>query len=192
MRAGEITGAVAAHVRASDANHPSILVPEVRIEPSNVRIDLLMIGRTLSGWEIKSDFDRLIRLPRQVTGYNSVLEYANLVVGTKHLEVAGDLIPDWWALWLARPAGPGFKITCRRAGRLNPTIDPLAVARFLSRWEVTQELNARGERGLSHLEVRELRALLVEKVGPRELLRIARSRMVQRQDWSSRALVQSW
>ena len=54
-----------------------------RFEPWQVRIDIAVVKGALHGFEIKSDFDNLKRLARQVDLYSQVLDRATLVVGER-------------------------------------------------------------------------------------------------------------
>src|SRR5436305_708698 len=53
---------------------------------------------SIHGYEIKSDKDTLIRLPRQVDAYNAVFERATLVSTRRHLSSAREIIPNWWGI----------------------------------------------------------------------------------------------
>jgi hypothetical protein len=76
----------------------TVLRDEMGICAGLVRVDLAVIGDELSGYEIKSDQDSLVRLPGQVAAYSRVLDRATLVVTEKHLAKATALIPTWWGL----------------------------------------------------------------------------------------------
>ena len=79
---------------------------EVGIRHGAGRIDILVAGSDLHGYEIKSDRDSLRRLSRQIPLFSSVLERMTLVVGVSHEETVRRVIPPWWGLVVACGGGP--------------------------------------------------------------------------------------
>lgn len=166
-----------------------ILVPEVEVRWSiPARLDALLVADRIGGFEIKSDVDSLARLPRQVEAYGMVVELATLVVGERHRVAASALIPPWWSIWVVRKRNGDVAIRQVRGGRLNPSIDPLAVTSFLSREDLTHVLREHGHRRLSTMSVDALRIAATVELGPRGTLRYARTVMLARQDWRFRSL----
>lgn len=66
-----------------------------------VRVDVAVVDDALSGFELKSATDTLQRLPTQVEVYSQVLDAATLVVAENHLDLALELLPEWWGCVIA-------------------------------------------------------------------------------------------
>jgi hypothetical protein len=60
------------------------------------RIDFLLVGGTLHGFEVKSDGDSLARLRDQERSYSMALEKVTLVIGNRHVDRSVRVIPTWW------------------------------------------------------------------------------------------------
>lgn len=188
VRDGDLRSALSAAVARQYRTCRHVLVPEVDILVTYPgRIDALLVADRICGFEIKSDVDSLRRLPRQVDIYGPVLERATLVVGKRHAAAAADIVPPWWAIWGVRHCGDDVILTTQRRGRLNPDVDPFAVATFIPRDVVLRRLRAQGMSGLSKRSVAELRYVLAETNSKTEVLTLARSAMLARQDWKYRA-----
>jgi len=114
----------------------ALVVEEMGLRDGAARIDVAVISESLHGFELKSDSDRLDRLPRQSAAYGAIFDRMTLVVGPRLREKATELIPAWWGIELAEQAPDGrisFK-TIRTAGE-NLAIDALALAKLLWREE---------------------------------------------------------
>lgn len=75
------------------------IVPELEVVRGQARVDLAVIHRELCGYEIKSDVDTLLRLPRQIRFYDQVLDRMTLVVTRRHLHAARPLLPVTGVCW---------------------------------------------------------------------------------------------
>jgi hypothetical protein len=189
VRDEDVRRAMTVAVSQRMAQRPHVLVPEVEVRWSvPARLDALLVADRISGFEIKSDVDSLSRLPRQVEAYGMVVERATLVVGERHRAAASALVPAWWNIWVARWRGDEVAIRQVRGGRLNPSIDSLAVTSFLSRDDLVEALRARGHSRLSSMSVDQLRLSVASELGRKETLKYARATMLARQDWRSRSL----
>jgi len=189
VRDTDIRRAVAALVARRQADREHLLVDEVDVRVASRRIDLLLVNRTLTAFEIKSDFDTLARLPDQAKAYGLVAERALLVVGHRHAEAAVSAVPGWWGVWIAS-AGPrgGPRLHPDRRPQRNPEPDPEAVAGLLLRDELLAELDhLGGRRGLGAAGVDELRRELVDRAGD-ALFPLVRRQLLWRPSWRARAL----
>src|SRR5262245_23419683 len=83
----------------------TLIVQELGLRHGAARIDIAVVNGHLDGFELKSDCDRLDRLPSQREIYNSVFDHITLVAGTRHLETASNIVPDWWGIAVAEVAG---------------------------------------------------------------------------------------
>lgn len=147
-----------------------------------VRVDVAVVNGTLSGYELKSDYDTLRRLPAQVRMYSEVLDRATLVVGERHRDHALAVLPDWWGVIVAQSVEAGVNLVQLRPARWNDAVAPMSIARLLWRDEVLEELEARGlvhgvrskprwvlwERLATSVPTTELRALVRHRLKTRE------------------------
>lgn len=166
-----------------DAN--TLVLDELGLRHGTCRVDIAVVNGYLHGFEIKSDADTLERLPAQVEIYGSVLDRATLVVGERHVEKALNKIPDWWGIKVVS-AGPrgGIIFENCRALKMNPTIDPVALAELLWKPEVIDILK---ERGTPATLLRRPRGILYQHLaattGLNELREIIRQRLKARAGW---------
>lgn len=116
------------------------IVEEMGVWSNTVRIDLAVINGELSGFELKSDRDTLARLPYQIEIYGKVFDRLTLVVGGKHIDRALGDIPPWWGCISATMKGSGVVLKEVRRGRINPSRDPMVLARMLWREEAIAAL----------------------------------------------------
>ena len=71
----------------------SRVVDELAICMGEARIDMAVINGKLSGYEIKSESDTLIRLPKQADVYARVFDELTLVMDRRHSEGALKMLP---------------------------------------------------------------------------------------------------
>jgi hypothetical protein len=74
------------------------LIDELTVASVGGRIDVTVVGKELHGYEIKSDVDKLVRLPKEAENYAKVMDLLTLVVTTKHLEGAMAMVPYFWGV----------------------------------------------------------------------------------------------
>lgn len=123
----------------------TVILEELGLCRGQVRLDLAVVNGILHGFEIKSDRDSLIRLAGQADVYSKVLDWATLVVGSRHLVDAMLIVPSWWGV-LRVDAGPrGPVIEEFRTGRPNPARDSRALAELLWLQEALVLLEQRGQ-----------------------------------------------
>lgn len=123
----------------------TLVIDELGLRHGICRVDIAVVNKFLHGYEIKSDADTLERLPNQIFVYSSVLDRVTLVVGKTHIEKVEISIPDWWGIKAVTP-GPrgGINFETYRPVKMNPKIDPLALAELLWRPEVVSILQKLG------------------------------------------------
>lgn len=111
----------------------------------STRIDVLRVGELLEGFEIKSDFDTVTRLPRQAEVYSQVLDEVTLVTGAELEADAVHLVPRWWGVVRATVRRDGSGRVCLktlRPARRNPAQLPTALASMLWRNEAADALQS--------------------------------------------------
>ena len=149
--------------RKSDQPKP-LIRPEFSLNIRKNRIDLAVISDQLIGYEIKTDYDCLSRLPKQIQAYNNVFDKITLVVGSKLIIPALHIIPDWWGVKLALLGASGeVKIYSIRTAKKNKAQDRLSIIQLLWREEalsilssINQELGVKSKtRSLIHARLNE-------------------------------------
>lgn len=129
----------------------TVLLEELGLCRGLVRADIAVVNGALHGYEIKSDLDSLHRTQNQADVYSKILDYATLVVGSRLLENAVRVIPEWWGVLHARLGVDGLEFKTIRDARENSGRDPRALAELLWFEEAIALLEkfdvARGVRG---------------------------------------------
>lgn len=139
----EIRSLLRAHLEDRWADCPDTgFIEELGLCRGRVRIDFAVVNGVLHGYEIKSDRDRLDRLPLQVEMYSRVVDRASVVVGSSHVEEASEIVPSWWGI-LEVTSGEGLGLVSLRPPRANPAQDPRALVELLWREEALALLEAR-------------------------------------------------
>lgn len=124
----------------------TMIVEEMGVWSGAVRVDVAVINGELCGYEIKSARDNLKRLPAQQTLYSQVFDRVTLVVAEQHAAKAGALVPEWWGSLIASLQSDGsVALTPERPALLNPSIEPLQLARLLWRPEALSILERHGQ-----------------------------------------------
>jgi hypothetical protein len=119
----------------------TLLVQELGLFGGACRVDVALVNGSLHGYEIKSDKDTLERLPVQIEMYSAILDYATLVVGSKHVDKASDLVPKWWGITIATADHAGLvSLKSVRTPKCNPRPQADAIAGLLWRDEALQVL----------------------------------------------------
>src|SRR6202035_2006455 len=99
MKDFHIRTALKRELLASHADDPgTAIIEELGILHGSCRIDLAVVNGVMHGYELKSDRDTLLRLPRQIQAFAAVFDYVTLVVGERHVRLAVEIIPDWWGV----------------------------------------------------------------------------------------------
>src|SRR4051794_19660728 len=125
----DIRRSLRAELRRLYANDPdTLIVDELGLCQGDARVDLAVVNGSLHGYEIKSDFDTLQRLPTQCTVYGRTLDFITIVVSAKHAKAIRAFIPCWWGIWtVVRPTADGVEFRQVRAPRHNVGVSAAAV-----------------------------------------------------------------
>lgn len=162
----------------------ALVLDEFGLNHGDVRVDVAVLNGCLHGYELKSDLDTLDRLPRQVSAYSAVLDFATLVVSPHHLQAAGAQVPEWWGLLEAREVDGAVCLRELREARRNPSVDALARARLLWRDEALELLiRAGAARGLRGRPRADLYERLVSVLGRETTLLRVLEAVRARGDW---------
>lgn len=153
---------------------------ELVIAKGKARVDIAKCNEEeLVGWELKTEFDTLKRLDRQVVWFSKVFDRMTLVTHEKHLKKAMDKVPSWWRV--ESYTDDGLKIV--QEGESNPKISVATLCKLLWRDELVVELRKLGETCLSKLNKSQLRMLLWRKRDPEVVKKIVRKVLLKREDW---------
>lgn len=136
MRDQDLRAAVRASIDKAHAGANALVVEELGLLQGSRRIDIAVATDRLYGYELKSEADRLDRLPGQVEVYSRVMDRATLVTTEGHLAAAMPYLPPWWGVQIAsRGQDAQIVIDTVRTGADNPSPDPFHVAQLLWRSE---------------------------------------------------------
>jgi hypothetical protein len=175
----------------SAAPEPIFHLEEFALQGGVNRADLAVLNGISHGYEIKSDRDTLLRLPKQVEAYNAVFERSTLVVASRHLSAARSILRPWpwWGIVRVecRPLS-GIQLERIRQARPNPAPDSEAIASLLWRPEALYLLSSLGlDSGVRSKAMPFLIARLAETLDPERLATYVRQAIRARGDWRSAA-----
>ena len=166
----------------------TLVVDELGLRHGACRADIAVINGRLLGYEIKSDSDRLTRLPAQIPVYNAVFDRIAIIAGARHISEVRRVVPGWWGIILSqRSVRGGVRFITERRSSTNPEIDLLSVAKLLWRSEAIQILREKGEEGKTLAAPRRvLYARLVKALPGDELRSKVRLFLRGRTNWRCR------
>lgn len=145
LREQEIRDLLARRLQASASWDPSArIIPELSLCQSEARVDLAVVDRELTGWEIKAATDRLSRLPRQQETYGRVFDRMWLAADERHVARALEQLPQWWGILQITGTPMRPKVKMIRASKLNREIELSALVSLLWRDEALGELELLG------------------------------------------------
>lgn len=164
-------------------NSAALIIEEMVLAIGAGRVDLAVANGNLHAFEIKSDFDRLERLVTQAPLYSASFDAVTLVCGPKLAAAATAWVPDWWELMVVDPTPSGLRLRTERPSRLNPSLDPMAVAGLLWKSEALALLPPHRAHRLRHRPRAGAWSALAELMGPAELSRTVAETLRERQGW---------
>jgi hypothetical protein len=101
----------------------TVIIEELGICRGQVRVDLAVVNGSIHGYEIKSERDSLRRLASQASVYSRVLDHVTLVVATRHIADAMEIVPAWWGILRFESAIGSLRFKTFRRGKKNPGRD---------------------------------------------------------------------
>jgi len=116
----------------------TVLLEELGLCQGDVRVDVAAVNGELSGFEIKSPSDTLARWPNQCRIYSKVVDRAWLVAPMKKLDAAG--APAWWGKIAIFELDDRLALRVVKEAAMNPSLDPLSLAKLLWRDEALEVL----------------------------------------------------
>lgn len=169
-------------------NDPKLkIIEELGLKHGEARIDIAVVNGVLHGYEIKSDIDTLLRLPEQMSVYNSVFDKMTLVVGKNHLYEAFKMVPDWWGITIAKiDENNSMIFNCIREPKKNIEQDSVSMAKLLWRNEALEILKEISEdKGLRSKPREDIYQKLSIVFNQKTLGDKIRDKIFFRKDWRS-------
>ncbi len=124
--------------------HPgAVLVEELPLIREK-RADLAIVNDALWGYEIKSEHDRLDRLPEQVSFYDAVFDYCHVIVASKFVDRVRSIVPGYWGIMQVIQEKTRSRIDPVRPSVRNTNTQASAVIRLLWKVEAVKILRAAG------------------------------------------------
>lgn len=108
-----------------------VLIEELGV--GSARVDIAAVSDRLLGFEIKSDYDTLNRLARQMHAYHDVFDAVTIVTTTAYAVQVEALLPSWWGIWVAERHMDEIRIEERRAAAAHGRQDAASLASMLWR-----------------------------------------------------------
>lgn len=166
------------------------VIDELELRHGAARIDIAVVNGLLHGFELKGESDTLRRLPHQADVYNSIFDKVTLVAGSRHIEEAVKLVPQWWGIKIATTGKRnGIHFLHLRRACSNPCSDVLSVAKLL--WKA-EAINLLAEVGLvgdsERIPRSRVYARVAQVVPPARIRAFVRHQLKYRQNWRLGAL----
>lgn len=167
--------------RNHDKNKTAI-IPELALPRGLARIDVAVVNGVMHGYELKSDFDNLLRLRLQIDAYNLIFDKVTLVVGRKHILEALNAIPNWWGVTVAKEQNNAqdLNLFLIREAEDNPGQDIYTIATMLWKREALELLDKKHIKNQNHCSKEILCKMLVEEYDKDELKEHVRQYLVNR------------
>ncbi len=160
------------------------IIDEVDILQGKVRADIMVLNGHMHGFEIKSSYDDLSRLPNQIDAYSKVFDYSSVVLAEKHLEGALRYVPDWWGVYIIRELEKKPCVIRYKQAKKNLNTDPHEVVKLLWKDEVLRELSNRNlDIGIKSKPKKILWEKLAESIELHELMYVVRENLKARTNW---------
>jgi len=175
-------------LKESHIDPDCLVIDEFSISLGASRADIAVVNGVLHGYELKSEYDSLTRLPLQIKHYSAVMDKVTLVVAEKHLDGALKLIPGWWGVKTVS-VGPKGAILIRhkRGEKLNRNFDSLMLARLLWKDECIDVLERWGcSKGIKSKPRYELWNVVADTLSVSDLRFEVRTALKKRIDWKVR------
>ena len=146
----------------------SLILDELSLCHGEARVDIAVINGKLHGYEIKSFYDTLERLPGQAERYSKIFDRMTLVTDIRHVKKALDIIPSWWGVLIFN--SKNGKHEWSRKSKKNPSPDGYSLAQLFWAHEARLILESHDKfRGLSSKPRNILWQALADAFSPAEL-----------------------
>lgn len=182
----DIRNALIKKLNKDNDGHSFRLITELAVCDGDARVDIAVANGKLYGYEIKSDKDTLVRLPRQKEAYCKTFDKIIIIIGEKFEERILNEIPEWWGVQVAyKNKFDNVSFRTIRSPKLNKQIESKAILELLWREEILTLLKQKGLKGLSSKNRRKLRDIASETIPLKELQDYTRETLKFREGWRS-------
>lgn len=150
------------------------------------RADAILVKENeILGFEIKSDKDSLVRLTTQVKNYERFCDKCYIVTGVHYIDRIEEAVPEHWGIYdIAKDENGNLHIEMFREAEKNPKERPTTKLKnqmnLLWRSELIQIVRAYKMGGVTKRNKRQLRDLIIEKMGKEEAKRLACDALIER------------
>lgn len=164
----------------------TLIIDEFAMQLQYARADIAVVNGMLTGYEIKSGRDSLLRLPNQQEVYSKVFDRISVVVESRHADNATKIIPEWWGVVIVSESDGKIEFVEIRPSLQNENICPLALSQLLWKDEVCSALVSLGiTRGITSKPKRQLWELLASAADRSVIAEIVRACLKARTNWQS-------
>ena len=137
------------------------------------------------GFEIKSDKDNLIRLTTQVKNYERFCDKCYIVTGVHYIDKIEEAVPKHWGVYdIAKDENGNLHIEMFREANRNPKERPTTKLKnqmnLLWRSELIKIVKTYKLGGVTKRNKRQLRDLIIEKMGKEEAKRMTYDALIER------------
>lgn len=159
------------------------VVEELGISLGNSRIDIALINQNLTGFEIKSDFDTLKRLPSQIHYYQKYFDRLYLITTSQHLDHAIRIAPTGWGIYIVQEKKETQYLKKIRTAKLNKLIERESLVQLLWKDETISILQEKGLKNLKGKNKFELYSVLSGLFSTKEIKKIVLAVLRNRTMW---------
>jgi hypothetical protein len=158
------------------------IINELGLDFGASRVDVAVVNGIMHGYEIKSDLDNLLRLPRQISYYNRAFERMTIVVSRKYLSEVKELVPLWWGIKVI--SSDQKRLIVVRKGRKVTNQDPILIIKLLWKKELEGLIDHLGlSKSLKKMRKNQLLALLNQEADFSVIRDYVYEVLKQRQNW---------
>ena len=146
MRDADVRSVLLERLHRNHADDGSLILNELGLRQGETRVDIAVVNGEISGYEIKSSSDTLVRFPHQQALYSEVLDRAWIVTTSERIEQLKPTLPEWWGIMAASEHRDveGVQLDIIRRATKNTNQNALAIAQLLWRSEALALLEAIG------------------------------------------------
>jgi hypothetical protein len=185
LKDGDIRIALLSKLRSEHADDGTLIIEEMGLCQNDVRVDIAAINGRFCGYEIKSDRDTLVRLPKQRTVYGKCFDQMTLVVGERYAKEAFRAVPSWWGILVATSNGSKVIFDPVRPPQTNERVSVRMIVKLLWKAEALQILSNSGVLADNRTDCMSIHRKLIKSMDATELRNTVRERIKARGDWRS-------
>lgn len=150
------------------------------------RADAIMVKENeILGFEIKSDKDSLVRLTTQIKNYERFCNKCYIVTGIHYIDKIEDAVPEHWGIYdVIKDEEGHLHMEMFREATCNPKERPTTKLKnqmnLLWRMELIKIVKDYKLGGVTRRNKRQLRDLIIEKLGKEEARRLTFETLIER------------